>query len=80
VASTVSNDAIEWFSSIPEHLGSNVVTKPDVGKPSTAKQTVPRLREEPTNVTFIFVLCPTLMTTDEGSTVSVDRACQASSG
>lgn len=48
---------------------------PDVGKPSKRKQTLPKLTGKSDNDTLTTALSPTLMTTDEGSTVRIGPDC-----
>jgi len=66
VASTVS---VARLDSVLTHGGEKVVMNPDVGKSSTSKQTLPE--GEVASARLTLALSPTLMTTEDGVTVSV---------
>ena len=66
VASTVKTDTVGADDCKFAHLGTVDVTNPDVGKPSTSKQTIKDLTGEFVNVRLILARSPTLMTTDGG--------------
>ena len=66
VASTVS---VARLDSVLTHGGEKVVMNPDVGKSSTPKQTLPE--GEVASARLTLALSPTLMTTEDGVTVSV---------
>jgi len=57
------------------HGGSKAVTNPEVGKSSTPKQTLPKPEDEVTSARLTLALPPTLMTIEDGVTVSVGPDC-----